>query len=161
MEVRVPSETVAKFVRMTVEGYEHWDSPAMFAVMKRDGDKVVPHALAGLAIQPEEYAMAMHATTQQAREECEPYALVLQFEMWKAPDKSVQPPSEHPGRTEMAVAVCMDIDGRLWFAEYVRDEPDKVEEQFYLPQDIPDNVNQARFVKALRDIIDSLRTGKR
>ncbi len=61
-----------------------------------------------------------------------PYAYLLQTEGWAAEGPG-PPPSQRPDRVEVAVVVCVDVEGRMWQYEKRRDRPGEITERYTEP----------------------------
>jgi len=129
-----PEEVMAAYTRGVIEQHDQWDSLHQFMILGWDGQQVSCRVLAGIdpAVDPDQYPMMLAGLAGQHLEEHPgepPYAYLLQIEGWAAEGPGPRP-SLRPDRIEIAVAVCADIDGRLWACEKRRDRPGEIAEYF-------------------------------
>lgn len=135
----MPQEVMAAYVRGVLEEHDEWDSLHQLQILGWDGENIVNDTLVGIdpAVEPSDYPVllpVMAAKQMEGRPQDIPYAYLLQFEGWAAVGPGL-PPSQRTDRIEVAIAVCADVEGRVWMAEKRRDRPGEISEDFAGPGD--------------------------
>lgn len=152
----IAAETFAAFTRGAIAHYQtadaQWDSIPMFMVLGYDAEKaqLYPHTIAGFApdIKPAEYPAAMLGVVRKtaASADVRLVGLTMQVEAWavRQPGASAteaereqfmrdtygQRYHTRPDRVEVAQAVTIDRDCRMWHAILRRPRPGHIDEDF-------------------------------
>jgi hypothetical protein len=148
-----PREAFAETARKIIEAHDEWDSLHAFITLHWDGENLTPGTCAAIdpAIDPAEYADLMAGMARKELDENpqDPaYGYLLQIEAFGVtmPGKDASAEErlrfdadrlgrtfhQRPDATEMAIAYCADIHGRLWTATRRRGIAG-TEEQFHPP----------------------------
>lgn len=141
-----PRDVFAAACRSVVEDHDTWDSPHCFETLHWDGAKlhVGTHVVIMADIDPDKYPVMMIKISRRQLEEHpdDPaYAYLLQIESVGKPE---QP--------ESAIAWCVDIHGRAWYAAKVRERPGRIDEKYFPPGTVP---HGTRMVDALFAVAQS------
>lgn len=153
-----PLETLAGIARRIVEMHGEWDSLHQFVTILWDGDEISYGTVAAItpSIDPGHYPalMAKIAADDMVvsrSSKAKPYAYALQIEAFRAyaPESDASPAEhaqferdaaghtvhERPDAVEEVLVSLADVYGNLWMASERRDQPGKVDEQFFASGD--------------------------